>query len=67
MITKNILSEITNIIIANEDSENWLDSVQEYCENPTDKKQEKVQEIQEIQAEHQIDAYLASILRASKV
>jgi hypothetical protein len=64
---KEIASEITNIIIANEDSENWTRSIKEYCENPTDKKQEKVQEIHEIQAEHQVDAYLASILRASKV
>ena len=64
---KEIASEITNIIIANEEVENWVDNIEQYCENPADKNPQKVRKIQEIQGEHQIDFYLASILYVSKV
>lgn len=64
---KEIAGKISNIIISNENPENWVDNIEKYCESPMDKNSKKVAKIQEIQAEHQIDSYLASILYASKV
>ena len=64
---KEIASEISNIIVANETPENWIENIEKYCENPADGNTENIQKIQEIQVEHQIDSYLASILYASKV
>ena len=64
---KEIAGEIADIIIANEKPENWLENVEKYCENPTDTDNKRVGEIREIEAEHQVDSYLASILYVSKV
>lgn len=64
---KEIAVEITHIIIANEEPEHWTKNIKEYCENPVDKNLQKIQKIHEISAEHQVDDYLASILRVSKV
>jgi hypothetical protein len=65
---KNIAFEITKLVVANEDIENWSKwvKVKGYVENPVDTNPERVREIQEIAYEHQIDDYLASILYISK-
>lgn len=64
---KEIANEIARIIIANEEPENWIENIEAYCENPTDKNPQKIEKIHEIEAEHQVSTYLASILRVSKV
>jgi hypothetical protein len=64
---KEIASEISDIIVANEKPEDWLENVEKYCENPQDTDNKRVLDIQGIQEEHQVDAYLASILYSSKV
>lgn len=61
-----IAKGIVNLIIANEDKENWLKSTSTYIESPLDTNTDRVREIQEIAAEHSIDDYLASILFVSK-
>ena len=56
------------LIITNEDSANWIDKVKEYCKNPSVTSNSEVfDEVSEIAYEHQIDSYLAGILRASKI
>jgi hypothetical protein len=64
---KEICNEICNIIVANENSSNWEENVEKYCEKPEDTNKERVKKIQEISHKHQIDYYLASILYSSKV
>ena len=64
---KEIAGEISNIIVANEKPEGWLENVEKYCETPQDTDNKRVLSIQEIQEEHQVDTYLASILYSSKV
>ncbi len=64
---KEIANQITKIIIANEEPESWIKNIEDYCDNPVDKNPQKIQKIHEISAEHQVDDYLASILRVSKV
>lgn len=63
---KAIASEITNVIIANEEPNKWAEAVGAYVENPTDKNDERVGRVLALAAEHQIDSYLASILLASR-
>ena len=58
--------KISEIIIANENPENWVSKIEEYIEKPFDKNQDNINEIQEIAAEHQVTGYLASILYHSK-
>jgi hypothetical protein len=58
--------KISEIIIANENPENWASKIEEYLEKPFDKNQDNVNEIQEIAAEHQVTNYLASLLYHSK-
>jgi hypothetical protein len=58
--------KISEIIIANENPENWVSKIEEYIEKPFDKNQESIDQIQEIAAEHQVTGYLASILYHSK-
>ena len=64
---KSISSDITKMIIANESSENWIEKAKQYVEDPTDKNQESLNDIYEISSTHQIDTYLASILKNSKI
>ena len=59
-------SEILNIIMANEEVDNWKNSVENYCNNPIDKNQERVNKVLSIAAEHQVDTYMAALLYASK-
>ena len=62
---KEIASEISQIIIANESPDKWVDSIESYCKNPVDKDNDRVNLIKEIAYEHQLDFYLASILASS--
>ena len=64
---KEVASDIVDLIVTNENSEDWITKASEYCENPSVKTNAKVLgEITEISEQHQVDKYLAGILRASK-
>jgi hypothetical protein len=65
---KEISEEIKNIIMANEDSDKWLDEniLKSYIENPINKNQDKLMEIDKISYNHQIEQNLAAILYNSK-
>jgi len=64
---KEIAEQISHIIIANENPENWNDKISDYISNPVDTNDEAVKEVQEIAYNHQLDSYISSILRHSKV
>lgn len=64
---KEIAEQISHIIIANENPENWNDKISDYISNPVDSNEEAVKEVQEIAYNHQLDSYISSILRHSKV
>ena len=64
---KEIAEQISHIIIANENPENWNDKISDYISNPVDSNEAAVKEIQEIAYNHQLDSYISSILRHSKV
>jgi hypothetical protein len=61
-----IIDQISKTIIANENPSKWIESVAKYSENPSDTNQERLKEIYEIAAEHGVDFFLASMLRASR-
>ena len=63
---KEVSSDITEIIMANEEPENWKEAVKAYVEKPIDKNKIRIKEINNLAATHQVDYYLASILQASK-
>ena len=64
---KEIAEQISHIIIANENPENWNDKISDYISNPVDSNEAAVKEIQDIAYNHQLDSYISSILRHSKV
>ena len=64
---KEIAEQISHIIIANENPENWNDKISDYISNPVDSNETAVKEIQEIAYNHQLDSYISSILRHSKI
>lgn len=64
---KEVAAQITHLIIANENPENWNEKILDYIQNPVDKNQESVKEIQEIAYNHQLDTYVSSILKHSKI
>ena len=63
---KAIAFDITKVIVANEEPKNWSKKAKDYIKNPVDTNLDRVQEIQVIAAEHQLDDYLASLLYVSK-
>ena len=63
---KEVAESITELIIANEDPKNWEKKIKSYVKKPVDQNLNRIKEVEEIAAEHQIDPYLASILYASK-
>ena len=64
---KEIAREICDIIICNEEPEKWEKSIASYCKKPQDNNKKRVQQVQEICAEHNVDIYLGSLLLASKI
>ena len=62
---KEVAREITNIVIANEEPENWLAKAGRYAAEPTDRDHERVKKVQDVAYEHQVDAFLAGILYSS--
>jgi hypothetical protein len=64
---KTIVNDISKMIVSNEDSTKWIESAGSYVENPIDKNKDNVSEVLEIAENHQVDSYIASILRNSKV
>ena len=64
--TKEQAEKICEIIVANEDPENWEDSIGVYVRDPIDRNQQRVRTIYDIAAEHNLDYYTASILFAAR-
>jgi len=63
---KEVSRDISNVVMANEEPENWLKSAKKYCSKPIDSNKERVNEVTEIACQHEIDMESASILYASK-
>ena len=63
---KEVASQISHIIMANEEPEKWSSKAEEYCSNPKDKNLNRVNEIQEIACKHDVDIESASILYISR-
>ena len=61
-----IASQITDIIIVNEEPKSWIRKAKGYVTKPIDKNPDSVKRVQSIAAEHQVDEYLACILYASE-
>tara|TARA_R100000008_G_C3585813_1_gene172170 strand:- start:2393 stop:4267 length:1875 start_codon:yes stop_codon:yes gene_type:complete len=62
---KEVAKEITNIVIANENPENWLAKAGRYAAEPTDRNHDRVKKVQDVAYEHQVDDFLAGILYSS--
>ena len=63
---KEIAENISELIIANEKPEDWMETISVYLEKPCDKNDKRVEEVKSVAWDHQVDMYLASILTASK-
>lgn len=63
----NVAADITKIIVANEEPENWKDKVAAYCDKPVDANPDRVNRVQALAAEHSIDDYSASLLSLSEI
>jgi hypothetical protein len=59
---KDLAEKISEIIVANESPTDWKSCIGNYIDDPKDKNQKQINEINEIGAEHQVSSYLASIL-----
>lgn len=62
----NIATEITKLIIANEEPDNWRNKIANYVKEPVDKNKERINLVQSLASEYQCDDYLASLLLISK-
>lgn len=63
---KEMAEKIGELIIANENHENWQNKISDYINEPFDKNPKQVSEIQSLASEHQITNYLASLLYHSQ-
>ncbi len=63
---KSIAADTTNLIIANETPNKWIETATEYCKAPVDKNHQRVIDINKLAEVHQLDNYLAGILFASQ-
>jgi len=64
---KSIANDITKMIVINENSENWIEKAKQYVEDPTDKNKDNLNIVYDISSSHQVDNYLAGILKDSKI
>jgi len=66
-IQKKMAEDIVELIVSSEASEDWINKAKEYCKNPiSNTSVDILNEVTDIAYNHQVDTYLASILRASK-
>lgn len=63
---KEIAGNISEIIIANEEPENWLTKIEDYLVDPIGKNEARTKAIDEIAASHGLNNFLAALLYASK-
>jgi hypothetical protein len=63
---KEVAFDISKVVMANERKEDWISEAKIYIEKPVDRNHNIVEETQSIAYEHQLDDWLASILRESK-
>lgn len=63
---KEVSRSISNIIMTNEEPNNWLAVTHKYCEKPTDSNKERVLKITEIACKYNTDIESASVLYASQ-
>lgn len=61
-----IAKEIKEVIVANEKSSEWINKINEYVENPANRNEDQLREIDEISAKHGLDNFTGSILFHSK-
>jgi len=65
---KEVASDLVDLIVTNEDSTNWIAKAAEYCDNPSVKTNNEIlSDIVDISEAHQVDKYLAGILRSSRI
>ena len=64
---KEVATSVAEIIIANENPNDWKESIAEYCDNPVDKNHDVVEEISGICLEHQVNTFMGSVLYHSKI
>lgn len=62
---KSAIESLSRVIILNENPENWISSIAKYFENPTLQNEEKLQIIDSIASEHDLDLYTSSLLSVS--
>ncbi len=62
---KDFAQTLTEIIIANEETNDWKKKIKDYLEDPVDKNPERIEKVLEIAAYHQLDQYMAAILSHS--
>lgn len=62
---KEVVAQILDLIITNENVDDWDSKINQYIEDPVDKNRERVNEVLEIAERHQIETFLAGILLAS--
>jgi hypothetical protein len=63
---ESVVSDICDVIVANEEPHKWMDSIEDYIKEPLDKNPERVKLIEEISYKHQVTPFIAGILLASK-
>jgi hypothetical protein len=63
---KEMAEKISELIVANENHENWQNKISDYINEPFDKNLKQVSEIESLASEHQISNYLASLLYHSQ-
>jgi len=66
-VEQKVIEAVSQTIMANETSDKWISSAEKYCENPTDTNKDRLNEISEIAAAHNLDFYLATVLLNSKI
>ena len=64
---RSISDEVCKVIMANEPVDKWIEKAQDYIDNPVDTNHNRVEEVEAIACEHQVDDYLASLLLESKI
>ncbi len=64
---KAAVDDLSELIIANEQPELWKSQIQDYFKNPVDKNPSRIEELNSIAFEHQVDNFLAAILLNSKL
>ena len=63
---QSVASDILSLLVINEEPTQWESKFKDYCEGQADRNHQRVGQVLDVAANHQLDSYVAGLLYSSR-